>query len=479
MMKKESQPTMKQVCDSVLKRITPTKLKRETIEGLARELERKVSASAVKKGIEAIVRVEGSVAKDTWLKEEPDIDVFMCLPPTTPKKVLGTVSLEIAREATEGSRQVERFAEHPYLEAFVEGVRVNIVPCYCVESGEWLSATDRTPFHTDYVKKHLSLSLRSEVRLLKSFLQGIGVYGAEIKVGGFSGYLCELLIINYGSFLKTLQVFAECTPRMEIDIEDYYSGRGKELQLLFDEPLVVIDPADKGRNVASAVRPQRIHLLAAAARQFLRTPNEQFFFPSKTKALSCQRVRRQLEKHGSDFLFLTFSAVNAVPDVLWGQLYRTQRALRKLLELHDFQVLREMTWSDEETLNIFVFELEQQTLPCTKKHLGPPLEREQECDNFLAKYAGNKCVVSGPYIEDGRWKVELTRKQTDAVKLLSEKLAAGSRNVGVAELISEAFKVGFSILANEEVTNVYSSNSKFAEFFTDFLSGKPFWLKAS
>ena len=264
-------------------KINPTQEERKKVEKLAKDLERKVASSAAKKGIEAVVRVEGSVAKDTWLREEPDIDVFMCLPPTIPRKTLGTVSLEIAREATEGWRQVERFAEHPYLEAFVEGFRVNIVPCYCAEHGEWLSATDRTPFHTDYVNKRLNPNLRCEIRLLKRFLQGIRVYGAEIKVGGFSGYLCELLIIHYGSFTETLQAFAKCASRMVIDIENYYAGREKELRLLFAEPLVVVDPVDKGRNVASAVKPQKIYTLVGAARAFLKAPSERFFFPPKLK----------------------------------------------------------------------------------------------------------------------------------------------------------------------------------------------------
>jgi tRNA nucleotidyltransferase (CCA-adding enzyme) len=64
---------------------------------------------------------------------------------------------------------------------------------------EWLSATDRTPF-IHYVKKRLGKTLQDDVRLLKKFMQGIKVYGAEIKTGGFSGYLCELLILHYGSF---------------------------------------------------------------------------------------------------------------------------------------------------------------------------------------------------------------------------------------------------------------------------------------
>jgi tRNA nucleotidyltransferase (CCA-adding enzyme) len=47
-----------------------------------------------------------------------------------------------------------------------------------------------------------------EVRLLKKFMKGTGVYGAEIKIGGFSGYLCELLILKYRSFAQTIEAFA-------------------------------------------------------------------------------------------------------------------------------------------------------------------------------------------------------------------------------------------------------------------------------
>ena len=458
-------------------KISPTAEERKKILALAKDLERKVTVSAKKKRVDAVVRVEGSVAKDTWLKEEPDIDVFMCLSPTIPRKTLGAVSLEIAREATDGWRQVERFAEHPYLEAFVEGYRVNIVPCYCAGKGEWLSATDRTPFHTDYVNKRLDSSLRCEVRLLKRFLQGIRAYGAEIKVGGFSGYLCELLVIHFGSFTETLQNFAKCAARMVIDVENYYTGRERELRLLFDEPLVVVDPVDKGRNVASAVKPQKIHVMIAAARAFLKTPSEHFFFPPKTEALSAIDLKENLKQRGSDFLFLTFRNVNAVPDILWGQLYKTQRSLRKLLELNGFKVLRDIAWSDEENLSAFVFELEQFMIPNIKKHLGPPLEREEECKNFLSKYVTNDNVVSGPFMEDGRWVVEVPRKYTDVVELLQETLKEGGRAAGVADFVSEAFKDGFKILVNGEVSEVYLDNNAFANFLTEFLDGRPFWLK--
>ena len=270
----------------ILNRIMPSEKERAQIEALARELETRVISACQEFGVQATVRVEGSVAKNTWLRDDPDIDVFMRLPTSIPRKALGEISIRIARKATEGSEQIERFAEHPYLEAFVKGIRVNVVPCYDVQQGEWLSATDRTPFHTDYVKKHLNDHLRNEVLLLKKFLKGIRVYGAEIKTGGFSGYLCELLILNYKSLDETLRAFTNCTHRKVIDIENYFAGRAREIDLLFEEPLVIIDPVDKGRNVASAVQPQKLGMLIGAARSFLKMPSTSSLLSSEnTKAV--------------------------------------------------------------------------------------------------------------------------------------------------------------------------------------------------
>ena len=178
------------VLTKVLTRVNPSEKERREVLELADILIERVKKASKEAGVKARVRVEGSVAKDTWIKGEPDIDIFMQLPLSTPREAFGTICLNIAKEATKGSVQVERFAEHPYLEAIVNGTRVNIVPCYKAKLGEWVSATDRTPFHTDYVMPRLDERLRSEIRLLKRFMKGIGVYGAEIKVGGFSGYLC-------------------------------------------------------------------------------------------------------------------------------------------------------------------------------------------------------------------------------------------------------------------------------------------------
>jgi tRNA nucleotidyltransferase (CCA-adding enzyme) len=464
----------------VLKEVTPDAHERNKIEAVAKKLEKKIAAAAKEAGVKAKVRVEGSIAKDTWISGEPDIDVFMRVPKSIPRAMLGEVCLKVAKEATKGARQVERFAEHPYLEAFVDHVRVNVVPCYDAKPGEWLSATDRTPFHTDYVNAHLTVDKHNEVRLLKKFMKGIGVYGAEIKVGGFSGYLCELLILHYGSLLETVKAFARHRQRLVIDIEGFYKDRKKELDLLFEEPLVVVDPVDKTRNVASAVREQRLYTFIAASQAFLKRSSCDFFRPEETVPFTLAKMKRELRRRGSKIVFVVFSKVVAVPDILWGQLYKSQRSLRKLVELSGFRVLRDLPWSEEKGVNMFVLELEDCCISPVKLHSGPPLEKEKECDRFVQKHLGKPSTVCGPYVQSGRWVVLVKRKYTDACVLLREKLKDGGKNVGVAEGISLVLnKSGFKVWVNEEIAGIYGKNKEFAAFFTEFLVGKPKWLVAT
>ncbi len=470
---------VEKVCKDVLRRVTPNRKEKEEIMVLAERLAKRVESASRKLGVEVNVRVEGSVAKDTWLSKEPDIDVFMRVPKAIPRMSLGEVCLKVAKRATVGSKQIERFAEHPYLEAIVDETRVNIVPCYDVKRGEWQSATDRTPFHTDYVKKRLNGQLQSETRLLKKFMKGIGVYGAEIRVGGFSGYLCELLILCYRSFANVLKTFANHKRRIVVDIEDYYRNRERDVQLLFKEPLAVIDPVDKSRNVASAVQTQKLFTFVAAARAFLKGPNLFFFYPQKTKVLTPRELKKKIGNLGSDLVFLIFGKVEAVPDVLWGQLYKSLRSLRKFVQANDFKIVRSIAWSDEKNISMFIFELEQKCISPIKKHLGPPLEKREECEKFLTKHQSNPVVVSGPYIEENRWVVNLTRKYSDVVTMLNEKAKNDGKSVGIAEHVARQIQKDFRILVNEAIVDLHKENAEFAEFFTDFLEGKPKWLKPS
>jgi tRNA nucleotidyltransferase (CCA-adding enzyme) len=466
---------LEKVCKEVLKRVTPSENETKKVLELAKKLTKKVRQEIQKRKLDAEVRVEGSVAKNTWLKDAPEIDVFMRFSTTTPREHFETVCLDIAKQATKDGKQIERYAEHPYLEAVIDGVYVNIVPCYRVKRGKWLSSTDRTPFHTDYVKPLLDEKAATEVRLLKRFMKGVGVYGAEIKVGGFSGYLCELLVLNYGSFAEVLCAASGWKERTVIDCEKQYKTES-DVKKAFAEPFVVVDPVDKGRNVAAAVRKDRLDEFVAASREFLKSPDLKFFYPAEVEALKPTKLAEVMESRGSKIVFVKFEGALRVPDVLWGQLYRSQKAIQKMISQHDFVVLRDTVWSDEENFHIFVFEVENRSLPNMKKHLGPPLKRQKECEKFLRKHLGADSTVSGPRLEEGRWVVDVKRDYVDVVDLLEEKLKDGGRGVGVAELVSDRLSESMTVFVKDELLKVYSAYPEFAQFLTLYLSGKPRWL---
>lgn len=460
----------------VTKRETISQTDRRRVESLAEKLRRRVEEKVRQRGASAEVTLEGSIAKDTWLKHGADIDIFMLIPSSVKREKLTSTYLPLAKESMNGFRCTERYAEHPYLNVQVAtDIEVNIVPCYDVEPSNWKSATDRTPYHTKYVKKHLGNRQKNDVRLLKRFMKGIGVYGADIKVGGFSGYLTELLIIHYGGFTPTLNASRRWKLKGVIDCENYYGGRAEEVEKLFDEPLIVIDPVDRCRNVASAVTPNAFYLFSAAAKFFLKKPKLTFFYPPAVKPLDVAGLCRVLEARRTDILFLEFGKVRAVPDILWGQLYKTQRAISNLLRQHNFNVLRSAVWSDEVRSNILLFELEASTLRGVKKHYGPPALSTEE-DRFLPKYLSSPITVSGPTIEAGRWAVLIKREYRNAEFLLREKLVGSGRGLGVGSRVAEALEKGFKVMLNGEMAKFCEKQPPFTAFLTDFLRGTPTWL---
>ena len=105
----------------------------------------------------------------------------------------------------DGSYRIE-YAQHPYTRGVVNGIHIDIVPCYEIKSGERIkSAVDRTPLHVEYLNKNMTKNFSDDVRLLKQLCVANKIYGADSKTQGFSGYVCELLIIKYKKFFNVLK----------------------------------------------------------------------------------------------------------------------------------------------------------------------------------------------------------------------------------------------------------------------------------
>jgi len=93
----------------------------------------------------------GSYAKGTWLPEKADIDIFVKFNKKTSEKDFRNIGTKIGFQSLRKHKPYTRHAEHPFVEAVINGTRVNIVPCYDVNKGEWQSATDRSIYHTKFM----------------------------------------------------------------------------------------------------------------------------------------------------------------------------------------------------------------------------------------------------------------------------------------------------------------------------------------
>ncbi|MGC9170526.1 MAG: CCA tRNA nucleotidyltransferase [Thermoproteus sp.] len=390
--------------------VTPPRELEDKVRRISEQFREYVGGLLSRLGVEGSVELVGSSARGTWLPDGIDVDVFVVLPRKYPKGFLDELVGRLRAEMEKDGVSVEtRYAEHPYLVAHSEGVEVDVVPCFEMRPGEpVLTAADRSPLHHKYLLSRLDDKLKLDVRLLKRFMKTVGVYGAEVKVEGFSGYLTELLVAHYGSFLSVLEAAARWRPyKTVVDPEGYYQDPRKAVRK-FRSPLVVVDPVDPNRNVAAAVSTTSMATFVLAARRFLQRPSISYFSPQAAgEALPVPAV------------VLRFSYPQKPPDVVWGMFKRYARALANKLDECGFKVLRFGVDSDERTFVDVAFLVESTALPEYELHEGPPVFSEA-ADKFVEKYAGSDVV--GPFVAESRIYVIRRRKIREIGECLDKAL---------------------------------------------------------
>ncbi|KSW11756.1 hypothetical protein CF15_02800 [Pyrodictium occultum] len=416
--------------EDVLREIRPSPEERDRLREVAGRAVNLVQHALRQLGVEARVTIEGSYAKDTWLRGDVDLDVFLLLPEETCLETIesGLVEKLAALLSSTGVKVELRYAQHPYLRFMVDGVWVEAVPgCSVSDPSRPLTAVDRTPFHRIYVIEHTTPEMRDEIRLLKSFMKGVGVYGAELAVRGFSGYLTELLVIHYQCFRRVLEAALTWRPPVIIDVEGRH-GRRELLKKFRGAAMIVPDPVDPGRNAAAAVSRRSIALFITAARLYLREPSKRFFrVPGEARVsppLLPGSVVAAYGPRASNTVIIAMEPGRTLPpDNMWGIALRALRQARGLLERWGFRVLAASAHAGGEGRIALAIELESRLLPRYELHLGPHAWNGENAERFLEKYRRDTEAL-GPWVEeDGRLAVARPRRYRDAVELLRGRLA--------------------------------------------------------
>jgi tRNA nucleotidyltransferase (CCA-adding enzyme) len=399
----------------------------------------------------------GSVEKGTWLSEKNEIDLFLLFDTSVPKKQLEVDGLAMARKIINavGGTYVIAYAEHPYLRGKVGKRDVDIVPCYDVKDADKIiSAVDRTPHHVKFVKANLKNP--DDVRLLKQFCRSNGCYGADLKTLGFSGYICELLIIKYGSF-----------PSLIADASKWRAGHavsfGAETRG-FRSPLVVVDPVDRSRNVGAAVSAESFYKFVRACREFVKKPSMGLFFKKGPKPCTSGEIARTIKSRGTCWHVIKFRSPDVLEDILYPQLRKCVSSIEKILGQGGFRVLRSGFLCDGSCT--LVFEMEICQIPTIFKNVGPDIY-SRHADQFLSHYKDK-----GVFIEGENWVVEASREFTSSKDLLSSFLKLSVKDLlgkGVPSKIAPVIK-GRKLLSISEAAKSKEFRAYLREWFNKDLN---------
>ncbi len=456
------------VVNRVADRIRPDETEHDALIDAAETLKKRVDAVVDTLPVDAEPVLAGSTTRETWIAGDRDIDLFVQFSPDLPREELRQYGLEVGHRVLPDGR--EEFAEHPYVVGEFDGFRVDLVPSYALDDAtEIRSAVDRTPFHTEYVTERMTPELASDVRVCKQFFTGIGVYGSDLRTEGFSGFLTELLILEFDGFRPFLEAAADWKPPVRIDPNDHGTGT-------FDDPLVVIDPTDPKRNVAAVLSAENLARVQHYARELLDSPSESLFEPPERTALTPEEIRAGFAARNTTPVALRVTVPDMVDDQLWPQLRRSRDGIVRELERRGFYVFRSDAFatdhdrfpveetSPENRTVILLFELAVAHLPRVERHVGPPVHVRPHATSFYQTYAD--ADVAGPFIDGDRYVVERERPVTSAVTLLeSDALFEAALGTG----IKRALEDGYTVLVGDELGGLADS---FGEEFAWYLDPK-------
>ncbi len=297
-----------QILEEALIDIIPTTQELNLINELVDNLRFLLEKKANELGIE-FTRIEpqGSTGiKQTQLRNDFDIDLFIGLnydlysqkyvglSKNKLKKASKKDFLDLCNTWIIKSLSFKEFhnprllyAEHPYVTVDYitdnDKLKIDIVlyfdldSNYIKENGP-ITAVDRSPWHGRFIRDNLNENQKNEVRLLKQFFKACHSYGDKSAIGkiGFIGYSAELLIHHFGTIIKVFENFE----KLYDNPIDFHGREKKELLKIIhfqNDYLIITDPVDRNRNVASAISEKAYKYCNRRIKDFIKNPNKDFF----------------------------------------------------------------------------------------------------------------------------------------------------------------------------------------------------------
>ncbi len=378
---------------NILREIIPDKNEKKIVLDISKNFIRKLNS----KFKEGKCVLGGSIAKDTWIKGDSDIDVFAVFNKKYSKENISKILEKRLKEMKFKIKKIH--GSRDYFQVRQGDYNLEVVPILNVKNAkEAKNITDVSPLHVKWVRKHKRLL--NEIRLVKAFCKANKLYGAESYIKGFSGYVLEILTIYYGSFEKLISNSKKWKEELVIDIEKHYDGLNESKK----SPLIVIDPVQNNRNAAAALSLEKFNKFIEIAKEFKRNPSEKFFVLNK---INDEDLRGAL--------ILEAKALKGKKDIIGSKLLKALDFIAKRLKEEGYEI-EDYDWEWSEKIKFWYF-VKENELSEKYRHYGPPIKEEKHLEEFRRKYKKYKLLR-----DDGRVYIELKRKHKDVFSFVKSLL---------------------------------------------------------
>jgi len=383
------------ILKDILKEIKPEITNVQEID----EFLAKINLGIKRNKLSARAVIGGSFAKDTCLKEDHDVDIFVMFNLKHRKEDLSKHTEKILKglkaERVHGSRDYFKFDNEFNFE---------IVPVLDIKKPEDAeNVTDFSPEHVKWVKKNVK-EFKDDIRLAKKFCKANKVYGAESYIRGFSGHVLDIIVIYYKGFIPMLKAAAKWKKKQVIDFYNVHKGKA-----LFDlnksktqSSMIVIDPVQPDRNASAAIIDEKYELFISAAKSFLKKPSKKFF---EEKTIDLLGLKKK------NAVIVEAESVKGKQDVSGAKLMKAFEFLKK--GFSDFGI-KDSGWEwDKKKKAIFWIIPLKQKLPEKMEWTGPPLIIAKSVKDFKKKYKKT-------FVKKGRMYAEVKRKHVVPSSLVKE-----------------------------------------------------------
>lgn len=289
------------------------------------------------------LKVGGSYAKETYLGNDFDVDIFLRVENDEVQKTANKLVklLPIKANLVHGSRD--------YYQIFYNNVKYELVPNKYIQNiKEAVNTTDYSPLHVDFLKEQMkeNKTLNDEIRVTKLFFKACNCYGAESYLNSFSGHSLDVLVSYFETFENTIQFLSNIDIKnlYLIDISNFYKDKynksinlsisnedsikiKKQFDNKINSSLIIIDPIDKNRIASSALNNYRLKKLKYYSKLFIKNPSESFF-------------KREIKfKNNRHNLILRYKPKNENLDICGANVLAIKKRISTFLSENDFDII--------------------------------------------------------------------------------------------------------------------------------------------